>query len=102
MYVNPTGNYTNHNVLFAKRVSGAASTAYEGYLVITTGYLSFYNGTVYNSTYALTPNVWSHVAYTYDGSQLSIYVNGNKVYGVVATVTDNTEPLTIGGARGIY
>ena len=96
----PTGNYANYNTLFTKRVSASATTAYQGYLAITTGYISFYNGTEYVSSYTLTPNVWSHVAYTYDGNQLSIYVNGNKVYGVVVTITDNTEPLIIGGVRG--
>jgi hypothetical protein len=101
MWVYPNGNYTAINTLFSKRTNGSTVTAYEGYLTATNGYLTFFNGTVYSSTYSLVTNTWSHVAYTYDGNQVSIYVNGNKVYGVVATVTDvAATPLTIGGKLG--
>ena len=99
-WVNPTGTYTANNDLFAKRVASTTTTAYQGYLTATTGYLSFYNGTAYTSSVALTPNVWSHVAYTYNGNTVSIFVNGIFVYSVVATVTDNAGNLQIGGASG--
>ena len=101
MWVYPNGNYTAINTLFSKRTNGTTVTAYEGYLTSTNGYISFFNGTAYTSTYTLITNTWSHVAYTYDGNQVTIYVNGNKVYGVVATVTDvAATPLTIGGKLG--
>jgi len=101
MWVNVTGNYTNYNDLFAKRVGSSSTTTYQGYLAITTGYIGFYNGTVYNSTYVLQPNVWNHVAYTYDGNTVSIYVNGTQVYSVVVGIlADNAGNLTIGGTVG--
>ena len=101
MWVYPTGTYTANNTLFAKRTNGSTVTAYEGYLTSTNGYLGFFNGTAYTSTYALPSGTWSHVVYTYDGSQVSIYVNGNKIYGIVATISDvAATPLTIGGKLG--
>jgi hypothetical protein len=100
LWVNPTGVYTASSTLFAKRVDSLTTTAYEGYLNVTTGAVSFYNGTPYVSGYILPSNTWSHVAYTYDGNAISIYVNGNKVYGAVVTITDNTAQLNIGGTVG--
>jgi hypothetical protein len=100
-WIRPTGNYSAYRAIFCKRVSGSTTTSYEGYLKITTGVISFYNGTEYNSSYTLTANVWSHCAWVYTGSTLNIYVNGSLVYSVVVALgADNTEPFLIGNARG--
>jgi len=53
----------------------------------------------------LADNTWTHVAGTYDGSTLKLYVNGvlaaSKDY--VATINHSTQPLRIGaGAGGSY
>ena len=100
-WVRPEGNYTQYNTIFTKRVTGSGTTAYQGFLRIGSGVISFYNGTEYNSTYILTPNVWSHCAWVYNGSVLNIYVNGVSVYTITISLgADNTEPLLIGAARG--
>jgi hypothetical protein len=102
-WVNPTGNYVNYTSLFAKR--DTAGTSYEGFLNITNGYVGFYNGTVYLSSTVLTANVWSHCAWVYNGSSVTIYVNGVAVSNTGAiSITNYTVPLSIGSAfyNGIY
>ena len=100
LWVNPNGVYTATNTLFAKRVDSATTTAYEGYLNITTGAVSFYNGASFVSGYTLPANTWSHVAYTYDGVYINIYVNGRIIYTSAVTITDNAAQLNIGGTVG--
>ncbi len=48
------------------------------------------------------PNGWNHVAMTYDGSQLRLYVNGTQVASTPATgvVVDSDEPLLVGDYIG--
>ena len=48
---------------------------------------------------ALPANVWSHLAATFDGSTLRIYVNGAEVASrpVFAQIATSTGALTIGG-----
>ncbi len=55
-------------------------------------------GEVYG-TAPLTPNVWTHLAVTYDGAALRLYVNGVQVSTVPQTgsIATSTNPLQIGG-----
>ena len=48
---------------------------------------------------ALAANTWTHVAATYDGSQLRFYVNGNQVAATIVTGSYqvSSNPLWIGG-----
>jgi hypothetical protein len=50
-------------------------------------------------TSAIPANTWTHLAATYDGSTLRIYVNGTQVSSLAATgtITTSTSPLRIGG-----
>jgi hypothetical protein len=45
--------------------------------------------------------VWSHLATTYDGTRLRLYVNGTQVssFAVTGTIQDSLRPLYIGGNR---
>ncbi len=54
------------------------------------------------STTALTPGVWSHIAATYDGSTVKIYINGNLSESAAWTdgVTDSGTSLLIGSRSG--
>jgi hypothetical protein len=99
-WVYPSGDYSVYRTIFAKRVSASGTTEFEGYLRLTTGVISFFNGTNYESTTTLTANTWSHCAWVYTGTNIVIYVNGTQVYTSAVTITTNTEPLVIGGARG--
>jgi hypothetical protein len=100
-WLKPSGDYGAYRTVFAKRVSAAATTSFQGYLRITSGVISYYNGTNYESTYTLQPGVWSHCAWVYDGVNMRIYVNGILRYTTaLASITEVDQPLTIGGSRG--
>jgi hypothetical protein len=48
---------------------------------------------------ALPLNTWSHIAVTYNGAQMSFYLNGTLVSSTAVTgaITASTDALTIGG-----
>jgi len=90
-------NFTNYNVIVAKRISLGPSTSYEFYLLQTSGYLSFFNGTTtYSSTTAPLLNTWSHVAAVYNGANVTMYLNGTNIYSSATTITEQNSTLLIG------
>ena len=93
-WIRPTGNYANYNTIIAKRAD--PSTGWEVYLRITTGVLSFYNGTNYESSVTPTANVWSHVAAVYNGTTINLYLNGVSVLSTAVGNTDYNVPIYIG------
>ena len=99
-WVRPDGNYSSYNTIFAKRVSGSTTTSYEGFLNISTGVVSFYNGTTYLSSTTLASDVWSHCAWVYDGTNINMYVNGVSVLSTAVTISEVDTEFVIGGARG--
>ena len=64
------------------------------------GYLSIGNGDrLIDGTSALPLNTWSHLAVTYDGASMRIYVNGVLVRSRARTgnIATTAQPLRIGG-----
>lgn len=98
-----SSTYSTVQSLFHKRVSGTTTTSYGGYLRTGTGVIGFYNGTNIESSTTPTANQWNHCAWVYNNAttNLKIYLNGNEVLSTTVTLgADNSEPLTIGNARG--
>jgi hypothetical protein len=87
-------NYTNFDVIVAKRNSTLKS--YKFQILQTSCYLAFYTGSSYNSTTAVPLNTWSHVAAVYNGTTLTLYLNGTSVYSSALTITEQNIPLNIG------
>ena len=50
-------------------------------------------------TAALPANTWSHLAATYDGANIRLYVNGSRsrAEARTGTIATSTNPLQIGG-----
>lgn len=50
------------------------------------------------NTLALTNNTWYHVAFTYDGSNIRVYLNGNEVgsFAKTGTLDQSSLPVRIG------
>lgn len=91
----PSGDYSTYRGIFAKR---GASQSYQGWLNLTTGYISFANSsTNYISTTTPTPHTWSHVAFVYDGAYINIYLNGVKILVNATSISEFNAPLYIGG-----
>lgn len=52
----------------------------------------------------LTPNIWTHIAGTYDGNTLKVFVNGvlDGTTDYVGTIEQSTSPLGIGAVPRTY
>ena len=102
-WVKSYGNYSGYNTLFAKRFTGSVTTSYEGYLRLSSGVISYYNGANYESGVTLTSNTWNHVAYVFNNTaNLQIYLNGTNILTTTAvtSVTEHNTEFVIGAARG--
>jgi len=54
---------------------------------------------IYSKSGAISYDVWNHVAMTYDGTNIKLYINGNLVAGKLSSGkmrTTNTSPIFIG------
>lgn len=88
--------WTDDHTIIAKKQSYYLS-------INDTGFLSFYGYDLTNEwvpSINLLPylNTWTHLAVTYDGSQLTIFVNGNieTTASYMGSLRQNDEPVTIG------
>jgi hypothetical protein len=94
-------NFSNYRHLVTKGDSVNGPCSYQAYVEISTGYISFFNGTVYASTTVMPQNQWCHLAYVYSGSTLTIYLNGTSIRTSTVTIADSTsQPLNIGNYSG--
>ena len=101
-WVNPSSStQTNNRTIVRRETNG-----YWLYAGRTGNTLRPGGGAVINSTTrsvstntALTANTWTHVAMTYDGTNVILYVNGSVVSTTAATgtIASGTTPLWIGG-----
>ena len=85
------GTYSS---IFSKRrgagVTNGTDVSYGGYLSTANGFVSYYNGTNYDSTTRLTPNTWNHVAWVFNqGANIRIFINGTNVLTNTAVTAVN-------------
>lgn len=99
-WVNPTNFFTKRTI-FSKDSSGT-NTSYR-LIVDTLGRVTFRintSGVIAEviSTSALSVNTWSHVAATFDGSEMKVYINGTLSGSFVhfGTINSTTVNLYIG------
>ena len=95
-WIYPSGNYTGYNTIITKRILYSSSCAWEIFLAINTGYLAFFNGTIYSSSVTPNANSWNHIAAVYDGTNINLYLNGVRVLQTAITNTNYGAPVEIG------
>lgn len=63
---------------------------------------SAWGGSAVDVTYPFVAGVWAHIAFTYDGSDVIVYVNGTPrgtPVGASGDIVDNGAPVTIGAGN---
>lgn len=70
-----------------ERITSKSNDSFETALA-TDGSLKYYYPTGWNDTgYDLTKNNWTHLAFVYNGTTLTIYANGINIYSNSASIT---------------
>jgi hypothetical protein len=112
----PTKNIANNQYDYffplAKDSNGAAYRmviSYDGvphFAVQTTNNAWYTTGTMVESDIKLMPNTWHHIAGTYDGNNVRIYIDGTLRATNASTISGNiadvSSPLNIGSDFGGY
>jgi len=92
VYIN---NYTNFNIVFAKRAS--STTSFQCYIVQSTGIMAFQTGgTDIRSSTAVPLSQWCHLAWVYDGTNINQYLNGVRVNQTATSVTEQAVNIFVG------
>ena len=95
-------SFNSYNIIIDKRTNTDATANYG--LTLTNGKPMFYFWTnssdsrFHTAPSAISLNTWSHIAATYDGAKVKLYVNGVLVYSQAETQIppSTNQPLSIG------
>ncbi|MEA2240725.1 MAG: hypothetical protein QOD24_281, partial [Solirubrobacteraceae bacterium] len=99
-WIYPTTSSGWRTALMKERTGGLVYAIYAGQNVNRPGaYLRTGSDQSANGTAALPVNVWTHVASTYDGTTLRVFVNGTQVAtrAVTGSLAASGDPLRFGG-----
>ena len=99
-WVRPTLVTNWRTVVMKERSGGLAYTLYSSQTAgRPSAWIRRTSDTETTGPAALTANTWAHLAMTYDGAALRLYVNGTQASSraVTGSITTTTSPLRIGG-----
>jgi uncharacterized protein (DUF427 family) len=92
-WIYPT-NSGSYRTIISKRSGGTAE--WELTLNNVDNKLVFYTSTTYITSNQVTLNAWNHIAASYDGTTLELYINGTRGFSGAMTVTNSTNVTRIG------
>ena len=99
-------NVTTRQTIIEKRFTSGAFTPSWWMQISTTGAVEFsYGSDVLSTAGVILANQWNHMAVCHDGTNLTMYANGNRVYGPTAiAITNQSALISIGGSSlsGLY
>ena len=98
-WVRPTVSTSWRTALFKERSAGLSYALYSAGSAQPSGYISSGPDHSVTGPTALPTNAWSHLAMTYDGTTMRLYVNGSQVASAPQTAVAMTSnlPLRLGG-----
>ncbi len=109
VWVKPSTNISNYRVVLGRYATSVhnptieiegAGAGYDGRVSVWLHVGGVYK-TLFSNT-AVNDNQWHHIATTYDGAEMKLYIDGVLESSVAATgaITSSTDPLTIGYSTG--
>jgi hypothetical protein len=109
VWVKPSTNISTYRVVLGKYATAvhnptieieASGSGYDGKISIWLHVGGVYK-TLYSNT-AVNDNQWHHIATTYDGAEMKLYIDGVLESSLAATgaITSSTDPLSIGYSMG--
>jgi len=90
-----TGNYSRYRPIITKR-DASSGVQWQFFLNVSSGYLSFYNGSFYTSTTTISSSQWVHLAFERYGGTTTFYVDGNSVYTTSGSPISGSDEVAIG------
>jgi Concanavalin A-like lectin/glucanases superfamily len=109
VWVKPSTNISTYRVVLGRYATAvhnptieieASGSGYDGKVSVWLHVGGVYK-TLYSNT-AVNDNQWHHIATTYDGAEMKLYIDGVLESSLAATgaITSSTDPLTIGYSMG--
>ncbi len=109
VWVKPSTNISTYRVVLGRYATAvhnptieieASGSGYDGRVSVWLHVGGVYK-TLYSNT-AVNDNQWHHIATTYDGAEMKLYIDGVFENSLAATgaITSSTDPLTIGYSMG--
>jgi hypothetical protein len=93
-WVNPSQNLTDFKAVVVKNYTYFLYAGSSGYCA-TGAPIGGGNGAIVCDPTSLTPNIWTHLAVTYDGTTLNIYRNGTQTASTPTTINPQTSTNTL-------
>jgi hypothetical protein len=103
-WANHVGNFSDARIVIASRIGSTATSPYT-FAYGSSGEVTYYTGTSYNTGDSTVANSWSHIAFVNNLTSVNVFIDGVNVYNTTAlnaigTAWNPSATYTIGGLFG--